>query len=142
MTVKTYDPKKVHIIIGGFEMVGFVDGTFFTITMDDDAYSKVTGADGETSRAKNNNNGALATLSLQQTSSSNDVLSGFALADRLSNSGIVPVVVKDSLGTTILFSAEGWVKRTPDAPFAKEISNRDWPFDLANVDTFIGGNNL
>lgn len=142
MAVKTYDPKKVHILIGGFEMVGFVDGTFFVVTMDDDAYSKVTGTDGETSRAKSNNDGALATISLQQTSSSNDILSGFALADKLSNSGVVPVIVKDSLGTTVLFSAEGWIKKVPDASFAKEISGRDWPIDLANVDVFIGGNDL
>ncbi len=142
MTVRTYDPKEVHIIIGGFEMMALTDGTFFTITMDDDAYAKVTGADGETSRAKSNNNGAEATISLQQTSPSNDILSGIAIADKLSNSGIVPVIVKDSLGTTVLFSAEGWVKKMPDVTYGKEIGNRDWPIDLANVDVFIGGNEL
>ncbi len=142
MTVKTYDPKKVHILIGGFEMVGFVDGTFLTVEMDEDAFSKVSGADGETARSKSNNTGAAATLALLQTSTSNDVLSGIYLADRLSNSGVVPILVKDSLGTTILFSAEGWIKKPAPAVFAKEISNRDWVFDLSTVDIFIGGNDL
>ena len=140
MTVRTYDPKEVHIIIGGFEMVGFADGTFLTVSRDNDAFNKVSGADGETSRAKSNDKGGSATLVLQQTSPSNDILSGIAIADELSNSGVVPLIVTDSLGTTTLFSGEGWIKKIPDAVFAKEISNRDWVLDMASIDIFIGGN--
>lgn len=140
MTVRTYDPKEVHIIIGGFEMTGFADGTFLVIVRDDDAFTKVNGADGETSRAKSNNKGGSATLSLQQTSPSNDILSGIALADELSNSGVVPVIVNDSLGTTVLFSGEGWIKKPAEVTFAKEIGNRDWVLDLASMDVFVGGN--
>lgn len=142
MSVKTYDPKLVHIIIGGFEMIGFADGTFLTVERDEDSYSKVSGSDGETARAKSNNKGGTATLTLMQTSSSNDVLSGFAIADEQSNSGVVPIFVKDSLGTTTLFSAEGWIKKPAPAVFAKEVGNRDWIIDLSTMDVFIGGNNL
>ncbi len=140
MTVRTYDPKEVHIIIGGFEMTGFADGTFLTISRDNDSFSKVSGADGETSRAKSNDKGGGAILSLQQTSPSNDILSGIVIADELSNSGVVPMIVTDSLGTTVLFSGEGWIKKPAEVTFAKEIGNRDWNLDLASMDIFIGGN--
>ncbi len=140
MTLRTYDPKEVHIIVGGFEMLGLADGTFLTVSRNNDAYSMVAGADGETSRAKSNDKTGSAVLTLQQTSPSNDILSGFAIADELSNSGVIPIIVTDALGTTTLFSAEGWGKKLPDAEFSKEISNRVWTFDLASIDAFIGGN--
>jgi len=138
--LKTYDPKEVHIIVGGFEMVGLADGTFLTVSRTNDAYAMVVGADGEASRAKSNDKSGNAVLSLQQTSPSNDILSGFAIADELSNSGVIPVIVTDSLGTTTLFSGEGWIKKIPDAAFAKEISNREWTIELASIDIFLGGN--
>ncbi len=140
MTVRTYDPKEVHIIVGGFEMTGFADGVFLTVSRNNDAYSRVNGADGESSRAKSNDKSGLAVISLQQTSPSNDILSAFAIADEISNAGVIPLIVTDSLGTTTLFSGEGWVKKIPDAAFAKEVSNRDWNLDLASIDVFIGGN--
>jgi hypothetical protein len=140
MAVKTYDPKSVQVIIGGVQISGFADGTFLSIERDEDAFTKVTGADGETSRAKSNNKAGMFTLTLQQTSASNDVLTGFALADELNNDGVVPVLIKDNLGTTTVFTANGWVRRLPTAEFAKEITNREWTLDLADMTYFVGGN--
>ena len=140
MTVKTYDPKAVQIIVGGNQISGFADGEFINVERDEDMFTKVTGADGEVSRAKSNNKMGTMTLTLLGTSASNDILSAFAQADELSNSGVVPIYIKDSLGTTILFSAEGWVKKMPAFTASKEITDRAWVFDLAVVDVFIGSN--
>lgn len=140
MTVRTYDPKAVHIIIGGVQMIGFADGVFVNAERDEDAFSKVTGADGEVSRAKSNNKSGSLTLTLKSTSPSNDILSGFAILDELSNSGVINVIIKDSLGTTNLFAGEGWVRKSPPVEYAKEISNREWILDMASMDYFVGGN--
>jgi len=79
-------------------------------------------------------------LTLAQTSPSNDVLSGIAQADRLTNSGVVPVLIQDFSGRSVHVSAFGWVRRVPSAEFGKEISNREWVLDLADYDPFVGGN--
>jgi hypothetical protein len=140
MAVLTYDPSQVIISVGGIPMSGFADGTFVSIMRSEDAYSKINGADGVTSRAKSSDKSGEMTLTLAQTSPSNDVLSGIALADELTNGGVVPIIVKDASGRTNYFSGNGWIRKTPEAAFGKEVDNREWTFDLADLDVFAGGN--
>jgi len=142
MEVKTYDPKKVILTVGGIPIGGYADGTFIQFEYDEDAFSKVTGADGITSRSKTNNYGGMLTVTLAQTSLSNNVLSALVIADRLSNSGIVPVIAKEIGGTTIVFSANGWVRKQANLEYSKEITDREWVLDLVDVDVVIGGNIL
>lgn len=140
--VKTYDPKSIALTVNGIPISGFADGEFISFEYDEDAFSKVTGADGISSRAKSNNNDGNLTITLQQTSPSNDVLTGIAVADKLSNTGVVPVILKDILGTTTIFSANGWIRRIPQVNYSKEISNREWVLDLSSVEVFLGGNQV
>lgn len=140
MAVFTFDPKSVIITIGGVPMSGFADGTFLEITADNQQFSKVVGADGFTTRVKSNNYGAVMTLTLAQTSPSNDVLSGILALDRAQNAGVVPVLIKDMSGTTLVFSSTAWIQQFPDMAFGSEINNRAWTIDLADIDIFIGGN--
>lgn len=140
MGVRTFDPKSVIITIGGFVMSGFADGTFLEITADKQQFTKVTGADGFTTRVKSNDYGAVMTLTLSQSSPSNDVLSGILALDRAANAGVVPIFVKDMSGSTVFFAATGWIQQFPDSSFGNEINNRGWTIDLADVDIFIGGN--
>lgn len=140
MAVRSYDPKDVVISISGVPMSGFADGTFLEITADTQQFTKVVGADGYTTRVKSNNYGAVMTLTLSQTSPSNDILSGILALDRAANRGVVPVLIKDMSGTTIFFAGTGWIQQFPDVTYGNEINNRAWAFDLAEVDIFIGGN--
>ena len=139
MPIKTYDPKSVIITVGGVPMQGFADGTFVTVNRLNDSYSRHAGADGEVARAKSNDRRGEMTLTLAQTSLSNDILSGILVLDEKRNRGVVPIAVKDLSGTTTFFSGTGWIRKPPDSPFGKEIDNREWVFDLAEVDVFIGG---
>ena len=139
-SVRTYDPKSVILTVGGFPIGGYADGTFINHEYDEDSFAKVTGADGFTSRAKTQNRGSFLTINLAQTSPSNDTLSGLALADQLSNTGVVPVVLKDILGTTVLFSANGWVRKPANLEYGKEITNREWILDLTDTDLVVGNN--
>jgi hypothetical protein len=140
MAVRTFDPKSVIIAIGGVPMSGFADGTFLEITADTQQFTKVIGADGYATRVKTNNYGGVMTLTLSQSSPSNDVLSALLNADRVANAGVVPILIKDLSGTTIIFSATGWIQQFPDSAFGNAINNRAWAFDLAEMDVFIGGN--
>jgi hypothetical protein len=138
--VYTYASDEVQIIVGGVPMSGLADGTFVSISRDEQAFTKVTGADGSTSRSKSANKAGTITITLKQTSPSNDVLSGFMIADEQGNAGVVPVMVKDTGGRTLHYASAAWVQQAPDQDFAKELSEREWIMDCARIDMFVGGN--
>ena len=77
--------------------------------------------------------------SLSPTSPSNDVLSVLAKLDEASNTGVVPVQCKDNSGRTVLFSAFAWIRKPPTVEFAKEIGDREWILDCADLDMNVGG---
>ena len=140
MAVRTYDPKEVIITIGGVPMSGFSDGTFLEIARSEPTWNMVVGADGYVTRGKTNNFSGTLALTLKQSSPSNDVLSGFMALDELSNAGIVPVLVKDLSGNSVYFSGQAWVQQFPSSTFGKDISDRAWQLQLADVDIFVGSN--
>jgi len=141
--VRTYDPRNVQIILGGNPISGFADGTFVTVTPDENLYTKTVGADGEVSRARSNNRSATVTLTLKQTSQSNNILSALAQADNLNNGGVVPFMLKEiGSGATLVFAQAAWVEDFPDAEYSKEVSDRAWTIALAQTDMFIGGNSF
>lgn len=140
MSVHTFDPSQFQVIVGGIPMSGFADGTFIEVERDEPMFNKVTGADGVTSRAKTSNRAGQVRLTLAMTSPGNDVLSGFAVADELTNAGVVPVLLKDTTGRTVVASSAAWVQQIPTSDFSKEITNRTWVLDCAGLDIFLGGN--
>ena len=138
--IRTYAADQVRIVVGGVPISGLADGTFVSISRDEQAYNKVTGADGTTSRARTGNRAGSITITLQQTSPSNDVLTGYMIADEQSDSGVVPVLVKDTSGRTVVFAASAYVQQSPDADFSKDIEEREWVLDCAAIDMTLGGN--
>ncbi len=140
MSVRTFDPGQVSLIVGAFPISGFADGTFINVSRENDSFSKVTGADGITSRAKSNDRSGMIVITLAQTSPSNDVLSGINAADELNSDGVVPVFVKDNSGRGLFVSAFAWIRRPADSEFSKEVSNREWTLDCSELNMFVGGN--
>jgi len=138
--VRTYDAAKVVLIIGGVPISGFADGTFSTAERTSDTYAMVSGADGIVSRAKTNDFTGSLTITLAQTSPSNSYLSGLAIVDENTGAGVVPILCKDNSGNSLYFSASGWIRKPATAEFGKEISDREWVFDLAKLEIFSAGN--
>ncbi len=140
MAIKTFDPKKVIIAIGGVSMSGFADGSYIKVARDGDSFMKKVGVDGEVSRARNNDRSGSIVLTLMQTSASNDVLSAFNNVDEQTNDGIVPVLITDLSGRSTFFSGYAWIKKPADSEFGKEVGTREWTLDTGSVDVFVGGN--
>lgn len=138
--VFTFDPKQVSMIVGGKIMSGFADGTFIKLSRNEQAFNLKVGVDGEGTRVKNNNRSGKVEITLMQSSSSNDDLSGFAAADEASATGAVPILFKDGSGRTIASAATGWVQKYPDTEFAKEATTRNWMLETDELILFIGGN--
>jgi len=111
--LKTYSPKDVVVSVGGVDVRGYSDGTFITIDRSEDAFSMVTGSDGETTRSKNANESGSINITLKGSSASNDRLAIIALKDEKDGSGIVPVIVKDNSGTTVCASCLLYTSTSP-----------------------------
>lgn len=140
MAVFTYDPKAIIVTIGGIPMSGFSDGTFLQIERAEPTWNTVVGADGLVTRGKTNNFSGTLTLTLKQSSPSNDVLSGFMAVDEATNAGIFPVLVKDLAGNSIYFAGQAWVTQYATSTFDKNITDRQWVLTMAEADIFVGSN--
>lgn len=140
MPVTTYDPRKVAVQFRGRVLTGFFDGTFITVTRDEDSFSKHTGADGDVSRAANANKGGKVTLTLKQTSASNDTLTQIHEQDETLNDGVGILSIVDASGRTIVAVPEAWILKPADVEFAKEIVAREWTFDCAKFSPKVAGN--
>jgi hypothetical protein len=138
--VATYDPKNVSMIVGGQIMSGFGDGTFIKLSRNEQAFNLKVGVDGEGTRAKSNNLSGKIEITLMQSSAANDILSSYALADQLSNTGAVPVLFRDNSGRTLATALTAWVQKVPDTEFAKEVTTRAWVLETDSLQIFIGGN--
>lgn len=138
--MKTYDPKKILVIVGGVPLSGFADGSFVRVARNNDMWTMSTGADGEGTRSKSNDRSGTIEVTLKQTSRSNQYLSNLALADELDNAGVVPGMVKDGMGATLHLAEQLWVKKRPDSEYAKEAGDRVWVLETDVLTMSEAGN--
>lgn len=138
--MKTYSPKKVVVIWGGQPLTGYVDGSFVKVAQAGDAFTKYVGADGEVSRVASADESGQISVTLKQTSGSNDYLSSEHRTDRRLLTGGKPLIVEDTSGRTLHSCAEAWIVKMPDDEKGKEINGVEWVFDCEKLDSFIGGN--
>jgi hypothetical protein len=127
------------VSVNGIALSGYSEGTFIMVEREEDSYTKVVGSDGKVTRSKNANKSGSIALTLKASSASNDVISGFSAKDEIDGSGVFMVIVKDNSGRSI-HSGKGWIRKPANAEYAKEVSDREWTFDIANLMTFQGGN--
>jgi hypothetical protein len=139
MAVKTYRASEVSVSFGGAVISGYGDGTFLSISYNNDFFSLSKGADGEGLRSSSEDLSARVTLTLMQGSSSNDVLSGFFQADINGDTGGVPFLVKDASGRMLFSSASMWIVKFPDVERGKEGSMVEWVLETNALQGFIGG---
>lgn len=140
MTVKTYNPADVVCIVSGIKVEGYADGTFITAARDNPSFTNGSGADGEGWRAKTNDKIGTITLTLLQTSLSNDALSALIALDEASGDGVGPFLLKDNSGRTLIQAETCWLEKPADSEFAREVTNREWVIKTDSLNPFIGGN--
>jgi hypothetical protein len=137
--MQNYDPKRVVVTFKGVRLTGYMSGTFVSAERETQSFSKVVGAGGDVVRVRSRNRSGTATVTLQASSPSNDVLSGFLLEDELLGTGTGPLMVKDLNGTTILEAPEAWIQKPPDVEFGDDESSREWMFDCDELIEYVGG---
>lgn len=139
MSVKSYNPADVLLIVAGRPISGFADGTFIEIGRDNPSFTSGTGSDGEGWRAKSNDKSGTCTLTLLQTSASNDELSILAALDEASGDGVGPLLLKDKSGRSLYAAETCWLEKPADSEFAREVTDREWVIKTDKMIIFVGG---
>jgi len=144
--VGTFSPDALDVIISNdvinHVVNGFAEGTFISIEPQEDRFTPVYGARGEAYRAHNPVSAFNTTLTLSQTSHSNDVLHYLLQDDRQTLDGTFTVTIKDSSGTTLMTERCAYIGTEPTVSFSGggTIESREWSIHLPKPDYLIGGN--
>lgn len=139
--LKTYDAKRVNITIGSHTLKGYAEDTFISIEPAGDGTVSQAGADGEVARSLSNNPLVNITITLQQTSDSNDFLSDLFNRDRASGGGgVVPFQMIDLRGTTLMAASQAWIVNFPTVENGAGVGDREWTLGAVMNDMHVGGN--
>lgn len=137
--VRTYSPDQVKVIVGPHAITGPGPETFVTIEEVSDGITSESGAYGDVARVVSTDTRHDITITLQQTSRSNDFLSALYARDRATGGdGTFPITVTDLRGGT-LFAGVAWVVKRAPANFATGLETKEWP--LQAVGSFTNGGN-
>lgn len=141
MAIAVYSPEDVVVLLAGFiNISGFAEGTFVSISKDVGNFSTRESSDGVVSRNHAKSATYTVTLTLASTSESNQALSIAAALDNATKMGMFPFIIKDTLGSTLLFAPKAWIENMPDTPFDVNVTDRKWNIKCANAVLMVGGN--
>lgn len=138
--LKTYNAHEVSVIVGSRIIKGLAEGDAVTIAREADSFSDSVGIDGEATRSGNTDKRGTITLRLQQTSVDNDFLSTLVQVDEKAGSGVVPILIRDTNGTSLWASNEAWIMKPADGSISREAGEREWAIRCAKLEMFSGGN--
>jgi hypothetical protein len=139
-----YDPAKIICVFAGIPLSGFADGTYFSITRNEESFALRTGVTGESCRAKNNNKSGRATFTLMQSAACNDLLSAMNAIDEGSpmGDGIGAFTFTDLNGTSSAAAEKAWIVKPADMGFSKEAETREWVIEMSDLTMVVGGDPL
>ena len=136
----TYTPSGIIAILNGHIIQGISADSSVTVTRSANMFEVVPGIDGSWSRIKSSNFSGTISVSLHQTSPSNDALGAFATADELSESGSGLFLLKDKSGRELVTAAVAFIQKRPDLNYSTSMSDRTWTFASGYIDIVNGAN--
>ncbi|WP_241083109.1 phage structural protein [Achromobacter xylosoxidans] len=141
MSVKSYAPSRVKIVMGAIALSGLAEDTFVTVAEIGEGITSVAGVDGEVARAMSRDTRLRITVTLLQTSASNALLSALHQADKVTDGdGAVPVAVTDLRGKSLHASDSAWIVKSPEAGYGAKVGTREWVIETGPSINVIGGN--
>jgi len=130
--MKTYSPEEGSMIIDGNIIEQWNE---IKVAMDEDGYSFEPSTSGGGTRTKNANKAGKFTITLQQTSASNGVLSDLARSG-----DIVPCGFRDNSGNDVHESEAGYVVKQAESGYGKEVGTREWVIQCEVLEMDVRGN--
>lgn len=146
----TYMPSEVKIVISApslginHVLANFSEDTFVNLELPQDTWSEKESIDGYTTRSHHLTKTMRATITLDQASKSNDVLSGLHAFDAksLRGEGIFTCTIADKSGRSYAYSSQCYVKKPQNQEFGAQAGTRAWVIVMAGTDSYIGGNTM
>jgi hypothetical protein len=121
---------------------GYAEDEVASVEWGEDWFQKYTGADGEVTRSRTNNFGAVVTLKYAQTADANDRLSALLQADILlpNGGGAGVFMLRDLEGRLLVTGPRAWVMGPPAIKLGKTVQVYEWKIDIADArGSFWGG---
>ncbi len=138
-TFSQWDPGKCVVSFAGIPITGFANGTFIKIMYSEDAFKVESGAQGDTVRVRSRNQTGTMELTLQASSSCNDLLLAKYQSDRRTGIGYGPILAEDLNGNTTARASRAWIKKVPEVEWATDPSDRTWIIEIADLELEPGG---
>lgn len=136
MASNTYAAKLVSASFVAVPLTGMADGQFIAADKNVDGMTLAVGADGESAVSVSADESGRVTISLLNTSASNDFLS------RCCNLKVRgQLMVKDLSGRMVLFAEDAWIVKQATVNKSKGIETNAWIFESGNLVMTNGGNN-
>lgn len=138
-TVRTYSPKDVIFTAGGYQITGWQS---ITVTRSVKGFNVIRGIRGKNTRVPNVDTSATITISLLQTSQSNDVLSRIHELDLQNGTGRIALTLKDRSGSSVFSSNEAYITGYPTSSFSGQFEYRNWELFLQTTSVYVVGGNI
>ncbi len=126
---KSYDPKKVSVIVDGQFMVGFMDGTMVVAEKNEDNVIPHVGAQGDVTFTESADETGTITITLKLDSTSLPFLQSLAKEKRDFAVQIVDGNSKFQAGGT-----QARILKTPGREFGAEVAGVEVPIYVADYD--------
>lgn len=149
MPTWSYDPQKVSVSIvvnaaAGLEQSSisaddYAEGTFIRVSRARPMWSKRVGATGSVTRSKSNDRSGSCSLTLEQGSAINALLTKLAKADDDTNAGVAALLIKDQSGGDLASGKNCWLVGPADLMKSAEAGTVEWTFDIDVLDVQNNG---
>lgn len=123
MSVYTYSPQEVDLIVAGYKITGW---NSIAVSRSAKAFTLVRGIRGKNTRIRNKDSSAVIFIDVARTSPVNTAFSQVVQQDLIHGTGRLEVLLKDKNGQSLFSSNEAFIDGYPDDAYTTELNNRRW----------------
>lgn len=139
--LRSLDPQKVRIRVAGVDLVGF-GRQKISVRPSVDAWKIVVGCEGEAARVQSKDSSGTITVTLQQSSPSNQFLSALFFVDK-ALAQVFPVWIYNTdgfLANTKIIALKAWIERMPKIDYTNKVEDVVWTFRTDSLQYILHGN--
>lgn len=138
----TYDFDQVSLIVGGWPVDGYAEGTGIELAQENPIFTHKNGIDGLVARSKILKRTAKLTITLMAGSQTNDTFGALALLDMETpnGAGVVAMALKDNSGRSLYTAPQCWISELPTVGYSEEMGERVWVISIAKLVRVDAGN--
>lgn len=136
MALPVYSSRDVSVAWSGQKLDGLSPDAFVTFSLNSDLTDEEVGADGQVNISRLPDNSGSCTLSFQQNSTANLILSGILAAQQNSPTFITgSLTVVDPSGSVLALLTGAHIKTAPEVALGSTATGatRDWVFFCENM---------